>query len=48
MNDSPDELRLTAKAIYGMEEVLSFELKKLGARDIELHNRAVSLPAIRA
>lgn len=42
MNESSDELRLTAKAIYGMEEVLSFELKKLGARDIELHNRAVS------
>ena len=42
MNESPDELRLTAKAIYGLEEVLSFELKKLGARDIELHNRAVS------
>lgn len=42
MNESPDELRLTAKTIYGLEEVLSFELKKLGARDIELHNRAVS------
>ncbi len=42
MNESPDELRLTAKAIYGLEEVLSFELKKLGARDIEPHNRAVS------
>ena len=42
MNESADELRLTAKAIYGLEEVLSFELKKLGARDIELHNRAVS------
>lgn len=41
MNESGD-MRLTAKAIYGLEEVLSFELKKLGARDIELHNRAVS------
>lgn len=38
----PDELRLIAKTIFGLEEVLSFELKKLGARDIELHNRAVS------
>jgi hypothetical protein len=35
MIESENELRLTAKAIYGLEEVLSFELKKLGARDIE-------------
>src|ERR1035441_9729242 len=42
MIESENELRLTAKALYGLEEVLSFELKKLGARDIELHNRAVS------
>src|SRR5580692_9531973 len=42
MNKPSGELRLIAKTIFGLEEVLSFELKKLGARDIELHNRAVS------
>ncbi|MDB5282132.1 MAG: putative N6-adenine-specific methylase, partial [Bacteroidota bacterium] len=42
MNDEPEELELIAKTIFGLEEVLSHELKKLGARDIELHNRAVS------
>lgn len=36
------ELRLVAKTIFGLEEVLSHELRKLGARDIELHSRAVS------
>src|SRR5579863_323596 len=42
MDTGPGEMRLIAKTIFGLEEVLSFELKKLGARDIELHNRAVS------
>src|ERR1035437_10250770 len=42
MNESPTELPLIAKTIFGLEEVLSNELKKLGARDNEIHNRAVS------
>ena len=42
MNESSGELKLIAKTIFGLEEVLSNELKKLGARDIEIHNRAVS------
>ena len=45
MNESPDELRLIAKTIFGLEEVLIAELQHLGARDIEKHNRAVSFTA---
>jgi putative N6-adenine-specific DNA methylase len=33
---------MLAKTIVGLEEVLANELLKLGARDIETHNRAVS------
>lgn len=36
------DFRLIAKTIFGLEEVLANELKKLGARDVEEHNRAVS------
>ncbi len=33
---------MTAKTIYGLEETLSQELQRLGAKDVEIHNRAVS------
>ncbi len=33
---------MIAKTIFGLEEVLSQELQRLGAKDIEVHNRAVS------
>ncbi len=36
------DFRLIAKTIFGLEEVLANELKKLGAREVEEHNRAVS------
>lgn len=42
MNKDEGELRLVAKTIYGLEEVLIAELRKIGARDIEQHAAAVS------
>jgi putative N6-adenine-specific DNA methylase len=36
------DFKMIAKTILGLEEVLIEELKKLGAKDIEQHNRAVS------
>jgi putative N6-adenine-specific DNA methylase len=36
------EFKMVAKTIFGLEDVLSDELLKLGAKDIEKHNRAVS------
>ncbi len=45
METTSEELRLIAKTIFGLEEVLMNELQKLGARDIEKHNRAVSFTA---
>lgn len=33
---------MIAKTIFGLEEILSNELQRLGARNIEVHNRAVS------
>ncbi len=36
------DFRMVAKTVTGLEDVLSDELLKLGARDIEKHNRAVS------
>ncbi|HSH68262.1 MAG TPA: THUMP domain-containing protein, partial [Bacteroidia bacterium] len=33
---------MIAKTIFGLEETLSNELQRLGARSIEIHNRAVS------
>ena len=44
MNDADinEELSLVAKTIFGLEDVLAEELKKVGARDVEKHNRAVS------
>lgn len=34
--------RMLAQTLFGLEEVLRLELLKLGARDIQRHNRAVS------
>ncbi|HQZ92120.1 MAG TPA: THUMP domain-containing protein, partial [Flavobacteriales bacterium] len=34
--------RMVAQTLHGLEEVLRLELLKLGARDLERHNRAVS------
>lgn len=34
--------KMVAKTLFGLEEVLSEELTKLGAREIEIHSRAVS------
>ena len=33
---------MIAKTIFGLEEILSTELQRLGAKDVEIHNRAVS------
>lgn len=41
-NDSPDDFRMVAKTMYGMEEILATELLRLGAKNIEQGNRAVS------
>ncbi len=40
--DENNDLTLIAKTIFGLEDVLAEELKKLGAREIEKLNRAVS------
>jgi putative N6-adenine-specific DNA methylase len=36
------DFNMIAKTIFGLEEILSVELQRLGARNIEVHNRAVS------
>lgn len=36
------DFKMIAKTIFGLEEILSLELQRLGARNIEVHNRAVS------
>jgi len=36
------DFKMIAKTIFGLEEVLSTELQRLGARNVEIHNRAVS------
>lgn len=38
----PGEFRMTASTMFGLEDILADELLKLGARQIEKHNRAVS------
>ena len=37
-----EDYQMLAKTIFGLEDVLATELLKLGAKDIEKHNRAVS------
>lgn len=36
------DFKMIAKTIFGLEETLSTELLRLGAKNIEIHNRAVS------
>lgn len=36
------DIKMIAKTIFGLEETLSGELLRLGAKNIEVHNRAVS------
>ncbi len=36
------DFKMIAKTIFGLEDVLSAELQRLGARNVEIHNRAVS------
>lgn len=36
------EFRMTAQTMYGLEKVLAEELLRLGAKEIETHNRAVA------
>jgi putative N6-adenine-specific DNA methylase len=36
------DFKMTATTLFGLEEVLAKELLRLGAREIEVHNRAVS------
>lgn len=37
-----NDFKMIAKTIFGLEEILSQELQRLGAKDVEVHNRAVS------
>ncbi len=41
MNKEQD-IKMMAKTIFGLEETLAGELLRLGAKDVEVHNRAVS------
>src|ERR1043165_10224933 len=36
------DIKMIAKTLFGLEEILSQELQRLGAKDVEIHNRAVS------
>lgn len=36
------DIKMMAKTIFGLEETLAGELLRLGAKDVEIHNRAVS------
>lgn len=36
------DFKMIAKTIFGLEDILSAELQRLGARDVETHNRAIS------
>ena len=43
MKPQPEtDFKMIAKTIFGLEEVLSTELQRLGAKNVEIHNRAVS------
>ncbi|MGZ4036018.1 MAG: THUMP domain-containing class I SAM-dependent RNA methyltransferase [Bacteroidia bacterium] len=41
MKDESD-FKMIAKTIFGLEEILAQELQRLGAKNVEIHNRAVS------
>ncbi|MFL5763916.1 MAG: class I SAM-dependent RNA methyltransferase [Bacteroidia bacterium] len=36
------DFKMIAKTLFGLEEILSLELQRLGAKNVEIHNRAVS------
>ncbi len=36
------DFKMIAKTIFGLEDILSAELQRLGARNVETHNRAIS------
>ncbi len=40
--DGQSNYRMVAKTIFGLEELCKEELRKLGAENLEIHNRAVS------
>lgn len=42
MKETEEDFKMVAKTIFGLEEILAAELQKLGAKDVEAHNRAVS------
>ncbi len=42
MKTTDTDFKMIAKTIFGLEETLAAELLRLGAKDIEIHNRAVS------
>jgi putative N6-adenine-specific DNA methylase len=42
MQAASEDFKMIAKTIFGLEETLAAELLRLGAKDIETHNRAVS------
>ena len=42
MKGISENYKMVAKTIYGLEEVCATELRKLGAENVSLHNRAVS------
>lgn len=42
MNGISENFKMVAKTIYGLEEICAGELRKMGAENINLHNRAVS------
>jgi putative N6-adenine-specific DNA methylase len=37
-----NDIKMIAKTLFGLEEILSQELQRLGAKNVEIHNRAVS------
>ena len=42
MNGISENFKMVAKTIFGLEEICAGELRKMGAENINLHNRAVS------
>ena len=42
-----ETFEMVAKTLYGLEEILAGELLSLGANDIQIGRRMVSLPGIR-
>lgn len=40
--ENTQDFKMLAKTIFGLEETLAAELQRLGAKNVEIHNRAVS------